>query len=100
MRDSIGEDEALAIITLLPNIKRLRLWRCLMEKENLVMILQDCKELVHFEARHCAGFYEGDDDILKLGSHMCTFKVRDFWIDDGKGEPCDDIARLQRACAL
>ncbi|KAL6971020.1 hypothetical protein U1Q18_030701 [Sarracenia purpurea var. burkii] len=82
----VGKDAVLAIITLLPNIKHLSLWYCFMEKKNLVMILQGCKELVHFEAMHCTGFNEGDYEILKLTSHMCTFKVRDFWIDDDAHE--------------
>ncbi|KAL6971021.1 hypothetical protein U1Q18_030702 [Sarracenia purpurea var. burkii] len=77
-RDCIWEDEVLAIITLLPNIKCLSMWRCFIEKKNLVMVLQGCKELVHFEVMHCTGFYEGDGEILKLTSHMRTFNVRDF----------------------
>ncbi|CAL5416383.1 unnamed protein product [Camellia sinensis] len=70
VRAHVEQDEALAIVTLLPNIKQLFLRHAYMEKENLMMILQGCKELEYFDVRHCIGFDEGDDEILKLASHI------------------------------
>ncbi|CAL5416712.1 unnamed protein product [Camellia sinensis] len=40
----------------------------------MMMILQGCKELKYFDVRDCLGFDEGDDEILKLASHIQTFK--------------------------
>ncbi|KAA8548418.1 hypothetical protein F0562_000102 [Nyssa sinensis] len=41
-------------------------------KNYLVMILQGCKELVHFDVRDGRGF-KVNDEILKLASHIRTF---------------------------
>ncbi|XP_059630059.1 F-box/LRR-repeat protein At3g48880-like [Cornus florida] len=68
----IGEHESLVIGTLLPNIKYLDLRETYLNRENLVRILKGCKKLVHLDVRHCKGF-EGDDEILKLASHIPTF---------------------------
>ncbi|CAL5413819.1 unnamed protein product [Camellia sinensis] len=70
----LKQDEASAIVTLLPNIKQLFLRHASMEKENPVMILQGCKELKYFDVRDCIGFDEGDNEILKLASHIQTFE--------------------------
>ncbi|KAF5935704.1 hypothetical protein HYC85_026833 [Camellia sinensis] len=70
----IEQGQASTIVTLLPNIKQLILRHASHEKENLVMILQGCKELKYFDVRDCIGFDEGDDEILKLASHIQTFK--------------------------
>ncbi|KAI8002732.1 F-box/LRR-repeat protein [Camellia lanceoleosa] len=70
----IWKDEASAIVTLLPNINYLSLRYASMKKENLVMILQGCKELEYVDVRDCIGFNEGDDEILKFASHIRTFK--------------------------
>ncbi|CAL5353666.1 unnamed protein product [Camellia sinensis] len=68
------QHKASAIVTLLPNIKQLFLRHASMEKENLVMILQGCKELKYFDVRDCISFDEGDNEILKLASHIQTFE--------------------------
>ncbi|KAA8519405.1 hypothetical protein F0562_013661 [Nyssa sinensis] len=72
-RVPIGKHQASAIVTLLPNIKRLILRHAILERENLVVILQGCKQLEYFDARHCLGFEADDDEILKLASHIKTF---------------------------
>ncbi|KAL6971023.1 hypothetical protein U1Q18_030704 [Sarracenia purpurea var. burkii] len=72
-RADIWEREASAIVTIVPHIKYLSLRYAYMNKKNLVMILQGCKELVHFDVRDCIGFDEGDDEILKLASHISMF---------------------------
>ncbi|KAA8548423.1 hypothetical protein F0562_000107 [Nyssa sinensis] len=68
----ILEDEASAIVTLLPNIKHLGLRHTFLQRKFLVMILQGCKELVHLDVRNSIGF-NVDDEILKLTSHIRTF---------------------------
>ncbi|KAL7177285.1 hypothetical protein ACSBR2_030604 [Camellia fascicularis] len=70
----IGKSDASAIATLLPNIKELDLRCANIEKEYLVMILKGCKELEYVDVSYCEGFDEGDIDILKLASHIHTFK--------------------------
>ncbi|KAF5942012.1 hypothetical protein HYC85_019654 [Camellia sinensis] len=52
----IGDFEASAIVTLLPNIKQLYLRNATMEKEHLVMILKGCKELEYVDVSKCIGF--------------------------------------------
>ncbi|KAL7176451.1 hypothetical protein ACSBR2_029896 [Camellia fascicularis] len=89
----IGEDTASAIVTLLPNIKQLFLRHASMENENLVMILQGCKELKYFDVRDYIGFDEGDDEILKLASHIQTFKLEGLMLYDYD----DDYHPLYRA---
>ncbi|CAL5413377.1 unnamed protein product [Camellia sinensis] len=87
-RAYIKQDEASAIVTLLPNIKQLSLRHASMEKENLVMILQGCKELKYFDVRDCIGFDEGDDEILKLASHIRTFKHKGLMLYDYNDDYC------------
>ncbi|KAA8545072.1 hypothetical protein F0562_019829 [Nyssa sinensis] len=72
-RVPILKQHASAVVTLLPNIKHLILRHAILERENLVMILQGCKQLEYFDARHCLGFEADDDEILKLASHIKTF---------------------------
>ncbi|KAL7177316.1 hypothetical protein ACSBR2_030634 [Camellia fascicularis] len=70
---NIGDFEASAIVTLLPNIKQLYLRNATMEKEHLVMILKGCRELEYVDVRKCIGFDAYDDEILKLASQIPTF---------------------------
>uniref|UniRef100_A0A5B6YY14 F-box/LRR-repeat protein n=1 Tax=Davidia involucrata TaxID=16924 RepID=A0A5B6YY14_DAVIN len=81
-KGEIGEDETLAIVTSLPNIKYLYLKRAYLAWENLVTILQGCKELVYFDVSDCIGFEEGDEEIIKLASHISTFKDEGSSYDD------------------
>ncbi|CAL5357478.1 unnamed protein product [Camellia sinensis] len=87
-RIHVEQDETSAIVTLLPNIKQLFLRHAYMEKENLVMILQGCKELEYFDVRHCIGFDEGDDEILKLASRIRTFKDEGSMLYDYDDDYC------------
>ena len=81
-RANIGKDEASAIVNFLPNIKVLGLRYASMEKENLVTILQGCEQLELFDARDCIGFDEGDEEILKLASHIRSFKLKGSMLFD------------------
>ncbi|KAA8548420.1 hypothetical protein F0562_000104 [Nyssa sinensis] len=71
---AIGEHEASAIVTLLPNIKHLVLRCAFLKREFLVMILQGCKELVHLDVRDCIGFKadNGIWSLLLILGHSCT----------------------------
>ncbi|KAF5935708.1 hypothetical protein HYC85_026837 [Camellia sinensis] len=78
----IEERHASAIVNLLPNIKRLSLRHAHMARENLVMILKGCKELEYLDVSFCEGFDKGDGEILKLASHISTFKDKGSSWDD------------------
>ncbi|KAL7177309.1 hypothetical protein ACSBR2_030628 [Camellia fascicularis] len=78
----IEERHASAIVNLLPNIKHLSLRHAHMARENLVMILKGCKELEYLDVSFCEGFDEGDGEILKLTSHINTFKDKGSSLDD------------------
>ncbi|KAI8003710.1 F-box/LRR-repeat protein [Camellia lanceoleosa] len=86
----IGKSDASAIATLLPNIKELDLRCANIEKESLVMIFKGCKELEYVDVSDCEGFDEGDIDILKLASHIRTFKPEGSMLfdsdDDKEGD--------------
>ncbi|OMP08447.1 putative F-box/LRR-repeat protein 19-like protein [Corchorus olitorius] len=73
---SIEEDEALAIATFLPNITHLFLPETYIIEKSLVTILQCCKQLVHLDVSNCVGFFENDEEILKLASYITTFECK------------------------
>ncbi|KAM7485779.1 hypothetical protein LguiA_001788 [Lonicera macranthoides] len=93
----ISSDEAIAIATLLPNIKGLDLRRCKLERSDLVIILNGCKKLEHMDVCNCIGFESDDEEILNLASHITTFKCEgsclydiDAAIDDFDYDYFDD----------
>ncbi|KAH7857824.1 hypothetical protein Vadar_016909 [Vaccinium darrowii] len=69
----IGRDKASAIVSLLPNIRYLDISYANIEKENLLKVLEGCKELVYFDVSKCITF-KVDDELLKLGSRISRFK--------------------------
>ncbi|KAM7485777.1 hypothetical protein LguiA_001786 [Lonicera macranthoides] len=70
----ISSDAAIAIVTLLPNIKGLALRGCELQRSDLVIILNGCKELKYMDVSNCIGFESDDAEILNLASHITTFK--------------------------
>ncbi|KAI5311199.1 hypothetical protein L3X38_000121, partial [Prunus dulcis] len=46
-----------------------------LEKNDLVMLLKECRELVLLDVRECEGFDERDEEILKLVSHIRCWKL-------------------------
>ncbi|GMP77147.1 hypothetical protein CsSME_00033520 [Camellia sinensis var. sinensis] len=70
----IKRDEATSIVTSVPNIEYLGLRYSNIDRESLLMILKGYKKLVYFDVRNCKGFNLGDDEILKLASHIKTFE--------------------------
>ncbi|KAB5519190.1 hypothetical protein DKX38_023509 [Salix brachista] len=79
---TIREEEASAIVTYLPNIKSLILRGARMDLENLVIILQGCKNLVHLDVRDCRGFISDDERVLELASNIKTFMCEGSMLDD------------------
>lgn len=64
----------LAIVVLLPKLKQLFINQARISKENIILIMQSCEELMHLEARNCIGFDEDDEDILKHSSTIKNFR--------------------------
>lgn len=69
----IGEEEAAAIVTKLPNINYLILVHSYIDRKYLVEILLGCKSLARLDVSYCCGF-KVDDNLLELASHIHTFK--------------------------
>lgn len=74
----IYEEEALAIVTLLPNIKHLYLRTIWISRENLAMILKGCEELVTLDISDCRSSEIGEEklvteEIQNLASRIHTF---------------------------
>ncbi|KAL6315253.1 hypothetical protein AAG906_000332 [Vitis piasezkii] len=69
----IGKDESSAMVTFVPNIRHLFLKGSGIKQENLVIILQGCKELVSLDVSDCIGFKDDDAEILQLASHIPAF---------------------------
>ncbi|KAJ6749501.1 hypothetical protein OIU85_000170 [Salix viminalis] len=79
---TIGEKEASAIVTNLPNIKSLILRGAEIDLENVVIILQGCRNLVHLDVRNCTGFISDDERVLELASNIKTFMCEGSRLDD------------------
>lgn len=71
--DSLGEVEASTIVNLLPNLKKLLVRNCRIERDSVVTLLRGCKELVLFDAKNCEGFEESDEEISKLAFRIHTY---------------------------
>ncbi|XP_008222933.1 PREDICTED: F-box/LRR-repeat protein At3g48880-like [Prunus mume] len=70
---SVGEDAALSIVKLVPNIEHLSLRRARIPRGSLITILRGCKKLVCLDVSGCIGFDEEDEEISKLASHITSF---------------------------
>ncbi|KAF9601057.1 hypothetical protein IFM89_015983, partial [Coptis chinensis] len=69
----ICEEEASAIVELLPSIKYLKLRGSFISHNSLMVILDGCKELVLLDVSDCTGFDAGDEEILNLASRIKIF---------------------------
>ncbi|KAF9601960.1 hypothetical protein IFM89_024423 [Coptis chinensis] len=69
----IYEEEASAIVELLPSIKYLKLRGSSISHNSVMVILDGCKELVLLDVRDCTGFDAGDEEILNLASRIKIF---------------------------
>ncbi|KAJ9555807.1 hypothetical protein OSB04_010421 [Centaurea solstitialis] len=66
-------DIALAIASLLPDIKTLDLRFSIIERSDLVAILKGCQKLEYLDVSACKGVIR-DNEILELGGHIRIFK--------------------------
>ncbi|RVW83655.1 hypothetical protein CK203_039285 [Vitis vinifera] len=61
------------LVNFVPNIRYLFLKVSGIDRENLVMILQGCKELASLDVRDCIGFEDDDAERLQLALHIPAF---------------------------
>ncbi|KAM7485786.1 hypothetical protein LguiA_001795 [Lonicera macranthoides] len=66
----------LAILKMLPKLKYLVLSESILLRKNLLMILESGQAFVHLDVSYCLGFESNDEEILKLASHIKTFKCK------------------------
>ncbi|CAK7340334.1 unnamed protein product [Dovyalis caffra] len=86
----IGEAEASAIVTNLPNIKYLVLRGGQINFKNLVIIVEGCKSLVYLDVSDCIGFDPDDEKVLELASHIKTFKCEGSMLEEDYYEDYND----------
>ncbi|XP_050374633.1 F-box/LRR-repeat protein At3g48880-like [Argentina anserina] len=90
---SVGEKEAKAIVTFLPELKKLILKGASINRDEVVTLLHGCKELrphhlaplkelVHLDVSNCEGFDGKDEEIAKLASHIANFTSEGSYVDD------------------
>ncbi|KAG0466160.1 hypothetical protein HPP92_017740 [Vanilla planifolia] len=90
---SIKREDAFAIVTWLPKLRSLDLSGSYLPKEELLFVLEGCRELDSLTAKNCVGF-EADDAVkrkafeLKIFEHEGSELANDRWheIDE-----CDDL---------
>ncbi|KAM7485801.1 hypothetical protein LguiA_001810 [Lonicera macranthoides] len=73
-KTDIGESEALAIVTNVPNIKSLTLKQCDIKGVDLVKILKGCNRLSYFDISYCSVCNIDDSEMLELASRIATVK--------------------------
>ncbi|XP_077215584.1 F-box/LRR-repeat protein At3g48880-like [Tasmannia lanceolata] len=82
LRGYVDYNLASAFATYLPKIKYLNLSFSFLSKENLMVILEGCKDLELLYLRNCVGF-DLDEVILKKASHIRDFNCKGFNVDVG-----------------
>lgn len=60
------DDNVASAIVALPKLKHLYMNEAELSKENLLLIMRGCRELVCMYVRDCTAFDEDDEEILKL----------------------------------
>ncbi|KAG0464781.1 hypothetical protein HPP92_018945 [Vanilla planifolia] len=71
---SIREEDAIAVARYLPKLKILELRRSYLRKEELLIILNGCRELERLSLKDCIGFDGNEREILAKVSQIKEFK--------------------------
>ncbi|CAK7340335.1 unnamed protein product [Dovyalis caffra] len=58
--------------------------------ENLVIIVEGCKNLVYLDVSDCIGFDADDEKVLELASHIKTFKCEGSMLEEDYYEDYND----------
>lgn len=93
MFGSIKPDDASAIIKLLPKLKHLCFDKSYLPKEQLLMIMDGCKELEILSVRDCIGF-EADEEIMKRALGIKFFDCEGSKLFDDFGYETDECDPL------
>lgn len=80
-KGDLEDEEALAIVNYLPKLKHLTIAYGFISRENLIILLDGCKELEEFVVKDCYGF-EVDEEILKMAHHIKDFECEVFELDE------------------
>lgn len=72
--NNVDGETASAIVSLVPKLKRLIINQAKLKREDLLLILQGCKELEYLDVRNCTGFDQDDEEILRLSSGIKNFQ--------------------------
>lgn len=81
MAGSIKKEDVTAIVDYLPRIKRLNLSRSFLPREELLGIINGCRELHRLSVNNCIGF-EADEEICRKASGIKVFEHEDCKLFD------------------
>lgn len=81
MYGCVHKEDALAIVTHLPKLKYLAMKGSFLGKEELLVILDGCRELEELDVTRCTGF-DVDDEILRMASGIKTFEHKGSKLHD------------------
>ncbi|WOK99537.1 F-box/LRR-repeat protein [Canna indica] len=91
MAGSVEAEDVSAIVTCLPMIKHLSLSKSYLAKEQLLGILNGCRELESVSVRDCIGFEADDEEILRKASGIKAFECEGSkLLDDYSGYETDE----------
>ncbi|KAH0468727.1 hypothetical protein IEQ34_001959 [Dendrobium chrysotoxum] len=81
LRGCIKKEDAAAIIGSLPKLKWLDLSCCRLGREDLLAIIDGCRDLNRLSVRDCIGF-EADDELKRRASGIVVFEHEGSMIED------------------
>lgn len=93
MLGSIKKDDALAIVKLLPKLKYLCLNKSYLPKEQLLLIMDGCRELERLSVKDCIGF-EADEEVMKKAQGIKIFECEGSKLFDDSGYDTDECDPL------
>ncbi|KAK8952703.1 F-box protein SKIP1 [Platanthera guangdongensis] len=86
LRGSINKEDAAAIVGNLPNLRWLDLSTCRLRREEVIAIVEGCRQLKRLNLRDCVGF-EADEEVRRRGSWIKVFEHEGSMIED----ECEDF---------
>lgn len=81
LRGSIEKEDVAAIVGHLPNLRRLDLSTCRLGREEVIAILEGCRDLESLKVRDCVGF-EADEEVRRRGSWIKVFEHEGSMVED------------------
>ena len=90
MAGAIKKEDAMAIVEHLPKIKSLDLSRAYLPKEQLMVILDGCREIERLSVNECIGFETGNEEVMKKAKGIKMFENRGSKLEDDFDYETDD----------